>query len=637
MKNSLIILISSLILLFSIRSFASENSLTIKQELKSQIFYDLEEIQRSKKEFPPEFTSLFTMHMTQKEWKKELNEQQKRVNNLLTFINKTPEEELPDGLAERFLEEQKYINKYPPLEPYILAMGERIIPPFTERYDQVAPRTRERILMILGNLQSRKALPLVRKALDDPNQRVILCAQTALRLILKLEAKPELEKMLMTTKSSWALEHTLREISLIGEKDWYEEFFRLAKSKKISLHDLGLIGDPEECPEEVIGENLDFLIKIIVSHDELEIYPSDFYSLAEFLLFLKGEGERNSILIDDIASNFEPQWLESLNEVSDATELTGQHEEAVVFAFNKTKDNLWLYLKNVSTIELKNPVLKDMLKDLIERRIFINTAANKWLVKDSLSAEEQESIKWFNIYLLNQEFPLILNKDKHGNKERNVARRMLLKLHERIYLRQLYPLITEILHDRYGWGGKIEGFTPRVTQASSQFSGFWDDEADLLLKNIASNLHVEDIEEWLKRDSSDFLTRLFLQDLLAKKNGASVDLNEKVFSFRIEAIDQFNNSLASSVFQLKHGQEQNIVLPSHNTNFPDHHIKLKVWLDRDKWLFHVDPILIDLKPYGAGFDIYIPIAGINETFLTETLAGQKEKINWRFQHIDKSN
>lgn len=621
---------------FSNISFASEQPSTIKQKLRDQVSYELKVIQQSLKGPPPEFASP-TILMTPKEWKQILNEQQRQLANLLALINKTPEEQLPDVLVSLFLEEQKYINKYSPLEPYMLAMGERIIPPFTEQYDQAAPRTRERILMILGNIHSRKALPLVRKALDDPNQRVILHAQTALRLILQLEAKPELEKMLMTTKSSWALKHTLREISLTGGKDWYEEFFRLAKSRKILLQDLALIGAPEDCPEEVIGDNLDFFMKIITSDNEPEIHPSDIYSLAEFLSFLKREDDRTSILINDVISNFEPQLLESLNKIGDATELTGQDEEAIIFVFNKTKDNLGLYPKNASTIELKNPVLKDMLKDLIERRIFINTAADNWRVKDSLSAEEQESIEWFNIYLLNQEFPLVLSKDKYGNNERDVARRMLLKLHKQIYLRQLYPLITEILHDRYGWGGKIEGFTSGVMQASNQFSGFRDDEADLLLKNIASNLHVEDIEEWLKRDSSDFLTRLFLQDLLAQQNGASLDLNEKVFSFRIEAIDQFNNSLASSVFQLKYGQEQNIVLPSQNTNFSDHNIKLKVQLDRDKWLFHIDPILIDLKPYGAGFDIYIPIAGINETFLTETFAGQKEKINWRFEHIDKSD
>ncbi|MCD4780009.1 MAG: hypothetical protein K8S27_05595 [Candidatus Omnitrophica bacterium] len=613
-------------------SSASEQAKTIEQQLCDRISFEIEEIQQSKKKAMPEFISP-AIHMTQKEWKNILNEQQKKLNNLLMLIRKTPEERIPDVLAEHFLHEKNYFGQYPPLEPYILALGEKIIPPFSEQYDKVEPRIRERMLVILGNTYSRKALPIVRKAFDDPNQRVILFAQTALRLILNLEAKPELEKMLIETKSSWALKHTLREISIIGGKDWYNDFFRLAKSRKISLSDLALIGNPEDCPQAVISENLNFLMNIIIADKEPDIWSSDIHSLGEFLILFKDLTKEKNALLNAVVSNFAPPLLSSLAGVKDATELNGQDEKEIVSAFNKAKDNLWLFPENVSEIELKNPILKNMLGHLQEKKIFMRTSTGNWVVKDPLSREEQEAVEWFNIFILNQEFPLTLSKDKYGNNEKYIARRVLLKLDQRNDLRKLYPLLTKILHDRYGWGGKTEGFSSRVTRLSDNIEGFRDDEADRLLKKFASNLEVEDIKEWLKQDSSDSLTNLYCTDLLAAKTGNEVDSGQKVFSFRIKVMDQSNNILASSEFQFRLGEEQSIVLPSQNARFPDHNIRLlKAQLDHSTWMFHIESLFIDLKPHGVVFDIDIPFAGSNETPLIESLEGQREKVIWRFEH-----
>jgi hypothetical protein len=167
--------------------------------------------------------------------------------------------------------------------------------------------------------------------------------------------------------------------------------------------------------------------------------------------------------------------------------------------------------------------------------------------------------------------------------------------------------------------------------------GFSDGDADILLQKISAQLPVDNIKEWLNRGTSDLLTQFFLEDLLAHKEGSSTVFSKKKFLFKIEALDGANNILASKVYPLEYNVEQNIILPSMTSNFPDHHVKLKVQLDREKWFFHLDPVLIDLKPYAAGFDIFIPIAGINVMPLTETFAGQKEKIMWRFEHMDKSN
>ena len=631
MKRYLVTLITCLIFSITGISLALEKSAAflIKEKLKESISNELKEIQQAMKEVESS-----AMHMTPKEWRQIFEQQQKQLNNLLSLVVSTPEEKLPAVVTSLFIDEQKYVNKYPRLEPYILIVGELIIPPFVEKFDQVDPRVKERILDVLGRIHSRESLPLVRKALQDKNQRVNLFAQRALRLILGLEAKPELEKMLVATKSSWSLQYTLREISFLGDKGWYESFFKLARSKKMSLSDLTMIGFPKDCPEDVIGVNLDFLMKIISLQDEQEIHASDFYSLSEFFLYLKGE--KKSVFIDDILSNFNLESLENLKSVADATELTGEHEDLIVAAFNKTKDNLRLYPENATQIEFKNSALKDKFEELISRGIFMKTYSNNWRVKDQLTPEELDSIKWFNIDLLNQEFPSILSKVKNNKGEQSIARALLLKLDQRKYLKQLVPLIPTILRDRYRYGGKIEGFS-QIAPVSDSSLGFFDSEADILLQKISANLNVEDIKEWLNQDAQDLLTRFFLEDLVAQKGGGNIVLNKREFLFKIEAFDEANNLLASKLYPLEYNVEQDIILPAMNKNFPDHHIKLKVQLDRDKWFFHLDPVLIDLKPYGAGFDIYIPIAGVYEIFLTETFAGQKEKVLWRFEHIDKIN
>ncbi|HLD70260.1 MAG TPA: hypothetical protein VJA17_05790, partial [Candidatus Omnitrophota bacterium] len=126
----------------------------IKEKLKESISNELKEIQQAMKEVESS-----AMHMTPKEWRQIFEQQQKQLNNLLSLVVSTPEEKLPAVVTSLFIDEQKYVNKYPRLEPYILIVGELIIPPFVEKFDQVDPRVKERILDVLGRIHSRESLP----------------------------------------------------------------------------------------------------------------------------------------------------------------------------------------------------------------------------------------------------------------------------------------------------------------------------------------------------------------------------------------------------------------------------------------------------------------------------------------------
>ncbi len=617
-------------------SFAADPSTgTIKQKLVSRISLEQEEIQQAQEQGMPEFASP-TIAMNQKAWQKILTERQRRLDNLLTLVTNTPDEKLADVLVKSFLHKKDYAGRYPPLEPYLLLLGEGIIPAFSKQYEQAGPRLKEKVLGILGNTRSREALPIVRKALDDPNQRVMLFAQTALRLILNLEAKPELEKMLVETKSSWALKHTLNEISITGETDWFNHFFQLVKTHKISLQDMASIGNPEDCPEASIRENLDFLVNTLISDTNPRIHTADMQSLGEFLHLIQNEPKDKSAILDDVLSHLPPERLNALKKYPDVTELAGEDEDDLLVALNKTVGNLRLYPDNASKIELINPNVFNRFNALKNQRIFSKNSSGGWMVKDPLSVKEIKDVRWFNLHLLMQEFPLIVSKDIDNTNAKDVARRLLLCLNQRQDLLSLHPLLTELLRERFGWGGKTKGFSSRVERPHNRHIGFSDDETDLILQRIASKLDAEDIEKWLAQKPSDFLTISFLNDLLAQKNGGNTPPGKNQLSFKIKVMDQAQNVLAFSEFQLQQDIEQNIALPSLNEYFPEHNIKLTVQLDPDTRIFHMDPVFIDLNPHAAIFNIYVPVAGTNEIPLIETMAGKKEKTLWVFEHVDDS-
>ena len=603
-----------------------------KEKIVNQIHQNLAEMDEAiKHPFPPEITSPSISPMSLQDWKIYLQKQRRQMQSFLKFVQTIPEERLPFEMVSLFVKEYPSREIYPSLEVYLLTLGELTISAFNDTFPHADPRVKEKILVFLGGLHSRKALPLVREALNDENQRVILTAQTALRLILKLEAKPELEQMLVGTKSSWAIKSTLHEIVLLGGTDWYEAFFRLIQSGKLSLRDLAEISSVDDCPEDVVGQQIPYLLKIINSADDPRISASDLAAMENLLLSLKFEKENP--LLDLLLSNFDSRDGEAIKNLRDATELTGAHESAIIQAFNRTKDDLQLYPRKASSIQFKNTEVTQLFEQLAAEKIFLKTDS-QWTIKHDLKADEQNKIKWFNIALLRQEFPSVLIKSKDDERDCKIAVQLLSKLSQPEYIKQLSVLLTQLINIRYKKGGIVYGFSEAadISRTRNQFSFF---EADLLLKKLVSSLTVDDIQQILQDNDTNLLKRLFLWDILAKQSDRKDDLPERSFYFRIEVWGQSNDLLASSDYSLALNEEKNVVLPSNISGFPTHNIKLSLRLDRDKWMFRFDPVLIDLKPYAAGFQIYIPISGMNETILNELVQGQRENFKWRFKHLEK--
>ena len=510
-------------------SSTSEFSLTIKEKLLNRVHYQLKEVQNDQGDFHPsraaqrfensamlnlEHYHRFTVEELKVKHHQHYDDEEKKLSDLKIFIEKTPDKELLNALILRFLD-NKSLHESPRLESYIWLMDEGIIlPVMSEYYNKFGSVTRHKILIILEGLKSRKALPLVKMALNDPDLTVRTQAEKNLSAIFRmLKYKPELKKMLIATNNLWDLKPTHRDFDLIGNKGWYDSFFKLAKAGKASFDDLGFLGDIEDCPKEVIVNNMTFLINILVSN----------------------------------------------------------HRKTSFF----------------------------------------------------------------------HQGPLLVNNPSYHERSRQsleVVKAFLLSFNQRKYLRHLYPLLPIILYDRYSGSRTAVDTTFQWPSGSINTLKFNDRESDQFLEKIALTLQSNDIEAWQRNItiSSDFLSDLFLQSLIAQKKGVDFTPYLENFPLKITVINREDSEvLATSKYFLKYGQKNNIVLASKNKHFSNHTIAFSVHLDTDKWMF-LASVLIDFKPHGAGFKINIPIDGVKEMFFSTPdfpVVEKKLSTQWIFEHV----
>ena len=544
-------------LLIPYLSSALENNLTTKEQLNQRIITDLEAVQRHRSHYRPSSpvtnSSVLSLRLQQKvctlvaalrEEKEAILYHQyydvieQRINRLKILIDQTPEEQLPETMLRRFLKDEKrphenpFAHKplphseYPQLKLYVFSIGKDImIPIINNIYNESSSKSREKMLGLLAWFASRQTLPLIKQALNDSSPKVRSQAQIAFSAIFKwLQYKPELKEMLITTTNLWYLKQKPKVIppyfTITGNKDWYEKFFRLIRNEKASFYDLDLLGDLKDCPEEVVVNNLPFLMTEIVYH-----HPDS----------------HSYIQID--------------------------------------------------------PLIKHRNHDKAHPKNYLNSSMH-----------------------------LLLNLDKKR------------------YIHKLYPLLTILLHDHY-WGGAAKTGYPlggadyRFKPSPINMRRFQAYQSNTLLKKIASSLQDKDIKKWRKILPYDFLTDLFLQNLLNQKKGIHSDLYRQDIYLNITIINQTNNEiLASSKYSLKYDTEETFILPSVN-QISGYVITAKARLDYDKWMI-LTSILIDFKPHGAGFDAYIPIAGSTELSLSVRSTQGKIPTKWVFEHIykpDQSN
>lgn len=421
-----------------------------------------------------------------KTWKPAIDQERKKLNRLLKLIEQTPEDELPRALVDICFRNPTRRGQYPPLEKYLISLGGSAIAPLSEVYDSASEFERTTILVILGNIESREGLPVVRRGLKDSSLHVQDSAFNALRMILKQEAIPELEELLAGANQPDLLIMILRQLSILESPNWCRTFLELVQTEQLTLSDIHLIGDPRNCSEEILAQHTQTLTKHLSSED-----------------------------------------------------------------------------LNVGSI----------------------------------------------------------------------ARDFLLRVNEPQALKKLMPIVPQLISERFAAGGTIKQYD-RYPEKLPQQLKFTDREADLLLGKIAAALTLEEIEKEAAQTEIGLLPRLYFQNLFAQKNGTGLKVEGRPVTLKIEALDENNKLLASSDYHLTIGNDEEIELKSISPDFPDHRLDLKINFDPINMSFKVDPMLIHLKPYGAGFTFAIPVEGSYEINLIVNTRNGRVPIRWVFSHLE---
>jgi len=448
----------------------------IKVFLEDRIERELEAMGESS----PDYQAL------QKAWRPLLKEEEKKLKRLQQLVEQTSQDNLPKVIVTIFLEEDiTERGQFPEVDPYLIIMGEEVVPLLMGSYDAVPTDMKEHILRVLTAIGSPHALSTARKALTSGNVREVMAGQAALRIILGDEAAPELIGILKKANNKEVVKSSLRQLEMLGAVDWCSHFLDAWQAGQVGFSDLFDIGDPQECSSRSLGEHVALLLKV-----------------------LKSEGQAG-----------EHYWIREL----------------------------------VARIDQPDAVY------------------------------------------------------------------------------DLLPLWPQLVLERFRSGGLVKGYSGEA-QINNVELGFTDAQADVLLKNMASILDVDELHE-MAAVPRPLVHGLYLEDLLAKKKGKRLDLQGQVFSFRIEAIDGARNILASGEYRIRIGDEENITLTSSTGGFSDHQIALKVRFDGDKFMFHFEPLVIQLLPHAAQFSADVPVEGVYETDLLVSMRGERVPVTWRFTHL----
>lgn len=282
-----------------------------KLNIKARLLTEIADLQKAKNQPPPKFQSAIIPvdqwekhQMTTLMWRNELDRQKRLLKTLFSQVDRTPSAHLAEMIAHIYWGDGENAHLYPPMYYYAVDLGELMIPYIERDFDKAAPDGQMDMLSLLIQMHSRDTLAVVRKALDSRDERVSALAQTALRSILGLDARPELVKMLVLSRSSWYIKHTLGEMALSGDPDWYRTFFDMVRRDAITLADIASISHLDNCPEEVIGENVDLLTRAIFSIPSPINQGSRFWA-HQFILKLSQPGyiDKLTVLLPGLLSD----------------------------------------------------------------------------------------------------------------------------------------------------------------------------------------------------------------------------------------------------------------------------------------------------------------------------------------------
>lgn len=201
-KLTYFVLVSSLSINHEI--YAADTPKKLSQDLADYMANEFSRLQENRNLFKSQFTDVSMYDEGPVAERLQFySTREKRLKHFQSQLASIPEERLPDSLYSMYLDAPPIIDKYL-FKRILVIAGERMIPIFQRNFHKANTDDKKNVLSVLGLIKSRKALPIVKAGIDNPDQKVRDAAKIALVNIYGwLKFKPELAQMLITMRKDW--------------------------------------------------------------------------------------------------------------------------------------------------------------------------------------------------------------------------------------------------------------------------------------------------------------------------------------------------------------------------------------------------------------------------------------------------
>ena len=188
----------------------------------------------------------------------------KQIDQLNDLVDETPSEKLPDALVNIYIDELTggpTKGRYPPMGNYLQSFGEPAVVPLMNRFNEIPDPNKHHALITLGEIGSEKALPLIRSRLSTLNLWTLQSSATALRMILKEDAKKELLPVLKDPRlDPKGIRPIVNALSSLEDPGWYDAILDLAEAGTIDIMKVYELNQYEKYPEPIVVKHVDYLL-----------------------------------------------------------------------------------------------------------------------------------------------------------------------------------------------------------------------------------------------------------------------------------------------------------------------------------------------------------------------------------------
>jgi hypothetical protein len=257
-------------------------------------------------------------------------------------------------------------------------------------------------------------------------------------------------------------------------------------------------------------------------------------------------------------------------------------------------------------------------------------------------------------HVIGSRIPVLLEQlQSEKLQNRKNAIKLLLVLKHRTYLKQLFPILDDLLRVRFYYGKTFYWRYQKDSHSDIDFDKFsWNfTNTQLILGRIETELYTADIKEWLAKQPKSLLTTLYLEQLLIKKGELSQKMSLEEVLVEVLVLDS-QGTVLIKVRRLVPLDGQKVVLAGklHVSDYPLRYYEGYFTFDSDKLQIVIDSLSIRTIPsdsmpppepfdrrtgqyenYGLHVDeARFPLGGAWEIHLRN----DQKQFKWMIRHVE---